>query len=111
MTVAWRREATEEWTDPESLAVAHQLADRAVPWRRFLVDGAERGGSFGMEVMLIELEPEEFERVAEILTRNNSYENRPEGWPEVHSREEIPDLIVLSGHEVVLSAFLELAVA
>ncbi|MFN8613344.1 MAG: hypothetical protein U0931_37750 [Vulcanimicrobiota bacterium] len=104
---AWRREASEEWSDPESQAIAHQLADRAVPWRRFLVQGAERGGEFGMEVLLIELEEAEFESVARVLTGNNCSHNRPEGWPEVYAREEIAELVMLSGHQVVLSAFLE----
>ncbi|MBX3166480.1 MAG: hypothetical protein KF760_03670 [Candidatus Eremiobacteraeota bacterium] len=107
MVNAWRREACEEWTDAESLQVAQQLADRLVPWRRFLVQGAERPGEFGMEIMLVELAEEEFDRVAEVLQRNNSYANRPEGWPEVKRRDEIPDLLLLSGHAVVLSAFLE----
>ena len=108
MANAWRREACEEWTDPESLEVARGLADRLTPWRRFLVQGAERPGEFGMEVMVIELPEAEFERAAEVLQRNNSYSNRPEGWPEVRTREEIPGLAMLSGHWVVLSAFLEL---
>jgi len=107
MANAWRREACEEWTDPESLQVARELADRLVPWRRFQVQGAERPGDFGMEILLVELSEPEFDRVADVLQRNNSYANRPEGWPEVRRRDQIPDLAMISGHAVVLSAFLE----
>lgn len=104
---AWRREACEEWIDPESLEVARRLADRTMPWRRFQVQGAERPGDFGMEVLLVELSEEEFDKAAQVLQSNNSSVNRPEGWPEVHTREEFPDLVMLSGHDVVLATFLE----
>lgn len=107
-TNAWRREACEEWTDPESLQVALELADRVLPWRRFWVQGAERPGEFGMEVLLVELPCQEFDRVAEVLVRNNCAANRPEGWPEVRRREEIPELRMLSGHSLVLDAFFAL---
>ena len=108
MANTWRREACEEWTDPESLQVALRLADRTIPWRRFQVQGAERPGDFGMEVLLVELSDEEFDEVARILQANNSFANRPEGWPEVRSRDQLPGLVMLSGHDVVLSAFLAL---
>lgn len=109
MANAWRREACEEWTDPESLQVARELADRTLPWRRFLLQGAERPGCFGMEVMLVELEDQDFDRISKVLERNNRFANRPEGWPEVVAREEILLRPLLSGHAVVLSAFLELS--
>jgi hypothetical protein len=109
MATTWRREACEEWTDPESLQVARELADRTMPWRRFRLQGADRPGDFGMEVLLIELDGCDFERVSEVLLRNNSFANRPEGWPQVLSREEISLRPMLSGHSVVLSAFLELS--
>ena len=108
MANTWRREACEEWIDPESLEVARRLADRTVPWRRFLIQGAERPGEFGMEVLLVELSDEEFESAAGTLQANNNFANRPEGWPEVRTREQIPKLQMLSGHDVVLAAFIEL---
>jgi hypothetical protein len=108
MANTWRREACEEWTDAESLAVALELADRVVPWRRFLVEGAERPGSFGMEILLVELSEADFERVAEVLQRNNKPANRPEGWPEMLTRAQLHDLPMLTGHFTVLSTFLEL---
>lgn len=108
MTNTWRREACEEWTDSESLAVALELADRVVPWRRFLVEGAERPGVFGMEILLVQLTDADFDRVAEILQRNNNSANRPEGWPEVLTRAQLHELPMLTGHFTVLSSFLEL---
>lgn len=104
---AWRREAGEEWIDPESNQVAALLADRARPWRRFSLLGAEFPGPFGMEVLLVELPDQEFTRLTEIVTKNNNFANRPEGWPEVRLRQQIPHDPLMGGHEEVLLSFLE----
>lgn len=107
MANAWRREACEEWPDPESLVLALELSNLTIPWRRFSLQAAERPGLFGMEVMLAELDDQHFERVVEVLGRNNSAANRPEGWPEMVRREELSLRAWLSGHHLVLSAFLQ----
>ncbi|MFA7482048.1 MAG: hypothetical protein WC314_16200 [Vulcanimicrobiota bacterium] len=105
--VAWRREAGEEWTDPESLAVARRLADLARHWRSFRVQGVEFPGVFDMTVLAIELSESEFDSVTETLVSNNSMANRPEGWPEVLTREQLPRTPLFGGQEIILEQFLQ----
>lgn len=109
--VVWRRESGEEWTDPGSSRWAARLADLARPWRRFRLPGVELPGDWDMEVLLVELESSEFEQMARTLEAANTAANRPEGWPVAISREQIPELALLSGHDIVLEDFLTTAVA
>jgi inosine/xanthosine triphosphate pyrophosphatase family protein len=104
--VAWRREATEEWADPLSRQLAHQLADLAVPWRRFRFQGVELPGDWDMDVLLIELDGAQFEAASRVLLAQNSPANRPEGWLAVVERGELAELPLLSGHDVALEQFL-----
>lgn len=104
--VVWRREAGEEWTDPESARWATRLADQARPWRRYRLPGIELPGDWDMDVLLVELESSEFETMACALEAANKPACRPEGWPMAISREQLAELPLLSGHATVLEDFL-----
>lgn len=104
--VAWRREVLEEWRDSASQKVAQRMADLARPWRNFRMQGVEFPGDYDMSVLLVELPAAEFEELTRTLTDNNSTANRPEGWPEVLSRDQLTTAPLMGGHELVLEQFL-----